>query len=100
MDMGLMWQNRMQQAAETASRYDPGLFSRKSRFRVGCIEKFRVTHKKKQSLCIYVSMILFITSLLKGKETIKVIDNSRVLKELLPKWSTEKSGTTKSSGKW
>ena len=66
---------------------------------MGCIEKFIVTHKKKQSLCIYVSTILFITSLLKGKETITVIDNSRVLKELLPEMDYRKEWDDKKYGK-
>jgi hypothetical protein len=43
-------------------------FRKKSRFRLGCIEKFSITHKKKSSLFIYVSRILFIILILKGKE--------------------------------
>ena len=89
----------MLQTSERASRYDPGLFSKKSRFRVGCIEKFRVTHKKKQSLCIYVSRILFITSLLKGKETITLIDDSRVLNDTLPEMDYGKEWDDKKYGK-
>ena len=66
---------------------------------MGCIEKFRVTHKKKQSLCIYVSRILFIILILKGKETITVIDDSRVLKELLPEMDYRKEWDDKKYGK-
>lgn len=66
---------------------------------MGCIEKFRVTHKKKQSLCIYVSRILFIILILKGKETITVIDDSRVLKELLPEMDYGKECDDKKYGK-
>lgn len=43
---GARWQNRMLKTAETASRMIPD-FRKKSRFRLGCIEKFSVTHKKK-----------------------------------------------------
>jgi hypothetical protein len=74
-------------------------FRKKSRFRMGCIEKFSVTHKKKQSLCIYGSRILFIILILKGKETITVIDDSRVLKDLLPEMGYRKEWDDKKYGK-
>jgi hypothetical protein len=74
----------MLQAAETASRYDPGLFRENQGSGWDVSKKFSITHKKKLRLCIYGSRILFITSILKGKETIAVIDDYRVLKDSLP----------------
>ena len=89
----------MLQAAETASRYDPGLFRENQGSGWDVSKKFSITRKKKLRLCIYVSRILFITSILKGKETITVIDNSRVLKELLPEMDYRKEWDDKKYGK-
>jgi hypothetical protein len=96
---GTRWQNRMLQAAETASRYDPGLFGKNQGSGWDVSKKFSITRKKKQSLCIYGSRILFIILILKGKETITVIDDSRVLKELLPEMEYRKEWDDKKYGK-
>ncbi|MGB9177153.1 MAG: hypothetical protein WCB46_10510 [Methanoregula sp.] len=90
---GTKWQNRMQQAAETASRYDPGL-SEKIKIQVGRYRNIQHNPQEEiRSLYLRIDDTFYHLYPERGRnigKAITVIDDNRVLKDLLPEMGYRK----------
>ena len=83
---GARWQNRMLKTAETASRYDPRL-SEKIKIQVGMYRKIQRNPKEEiKSLYLHIDDTFYHLYLERERntdKTITVIDDNRVLNDLL-----------------
>lgn len=98
---GTRWQNRMLKAAETASRYDP-ILSEKIKIQVGMYRKIqRNPQEEIKSLYLRIEDTFYHLYLERKRNTDKttVIDDNRVLKDLLTEMGFRKEWDDKNYGK-